>query len=222
MPLFHELFLHAVHSHEASAPRTRMFCRVRAAIMPRSLVASFALKNQKKRRLAWKAPFPFNLLTAAPETTFLSLGPNSSKAPFLRARLFVNEWTLAAPESTAVATMWALGGSSFISQVFLWLDAQNCSVFGDVKATFMEQNWGGWTGSVFHEFPRNNEAFGATLEVRRTADPRLGFGLFWWENGSEQVVSCSKKRAAYFTSSIAQNGLNILDKLVHNCVGGSF
>lgn len=98
MPLFHELFLNAVHSHEESAPRTRMFCRVRAAIMPRSLVASFALKNQKKTRFAWKPPYSFNLLAAAPETTFLYLGPNSSKAPFLRARLFVNESTLAAPE----------------------------------------------------------------------------------------------------------------------------
>lgn len=108
------------------------------------------------------------------------------------ASLLMNQ-LLAAPESTAVATMWGLGGSSFISQAFLLLDAQKCSMFGDVNATFMEQNWGGWTGSVFHSFPRNNEAFGATLEVRRTADPRLGFGLFWWENGSEQVVSCSKK-----------------------------
>lgn len=155
-----------------------------------------------------------------------SLDPNSSKRPFLRAPLFVKEPTLAAPESTAVATMWRLGGSSFISQAFLWLDAPNCSLFGDVKATFMEQNWRDWTGSVFPFIPPEqwgvrSDARGKTrswslagvwvvwMGRRRLSLLRTGGVLQQKARSSLRVVNCAKWAKIFPL---------ILHKLVCNCV----
>lgn len=151
--------------------------------------------------VAWKGARSFNLLLSASgaEGDFCRSKLDGTTV-FARSSLLMSQrW-----RSPAVATMWRFGGSSIVSQGFLWLDAPNCSVFGDVKATFMEQNWGEWTGSVSPVIPR--EQWGVRSDVRGKTRSWLVAGFRLVLMGREASVSapnrwCPAARSAQFVAS---------------------
>lgn len=168
-PLFHELFLIAVHSHGhgASDPRTSLCCRERAAIMPHPSHAS--LVSEKRWR---NSSFAYNFPTPSSARAFARPPASWLRSPTF---FFFFNWSESVDHlSFSPVRQWVKGdnkiqeesscgdvlfqGSFFISLTWrFW----RCSFWGCKRweATLTDPNWCDSTGAV--SLPRNNEPLGA-------------------------------------------------------------